>query len=176
MKSKLELVTMICDLHVDAFLAGSRQDAQLINAARGDRVRLIEELNQLFNALEDSELHIKDQMRELDRLREECDERIVEAVKENDKLVEEFERVIDERDKAIEMNERLVKENNAMYAQLEKIQGPDIRDMYPEFPDHHDAFDAMFPGCTPDDLPFPEVERKHVDAVEDIAEGRRGGK
>lgn len=27
-----------------------------------------------------------------------------------------------------------------------------------EVPDHHDAFDSMFPGCTPDDLPFPEVK------------------
>ena len=27
-----------------------------------------------------------------------------------------------------------------------------------EVTDHHDAFDAMFPGCTPDDLPFPDVE------------------
>ena len=37
----------------------------------------------------------------------------------------------------------------------------------PRVPDHHDWSD---------DLPFPEVERKHVDAVEDIAEGRRGGR
>lgn len=26
-----------------------------------------------------------------------------------------------------------------------------------DIPNHHDAFDAMFPGCTPDDLPFLDV-------------------
>ena len=33
-----------------------------------------------------------------------------------------------------------------------------LTDTDEEVPDHHDAFDAMFPGCTPDDLPFPDVE------------------
>lgn len=33
-----------------------------------------------------------------------------------------------------------------------------LGDKIEEVPDHHDAFDAMFPGCTPDDLPFPDVD------------------
>lgn len=48
-------------------------------------------------------------------------------------------------------------------------ESPDTRDMYPSF-DYHDddptesrleakhAFDNMFDGCSPDDLPFPDVD------------------
>lgn len=42
-----------------------------------------------------------------------------------------------------------------------------------EVPDHHDAFDAMFPGCTPDDLPFPDVD--DLAPASEVIGGREGG-
>lgn len=56
----------------------------------------------------------------------------------------------DEMDDLARENEDLQDDINRMHELL--------ADDTDELPDHHDAFDAMFPGCTPDDLPFPDVE------------------
>ena len=54
---------------------------------------------------------------------------------------------------------KATKENINLREQVRSLQETirKLTDTDEEVPDHHDAFDAMFPGCTPDDLPFPDV-------------------
>ena len=102
MKSKLELVEMIYEMYMSAFMAGGRCDDVHIGQARAKRKELLDAVKTMCNEMDD--------------------------------LSRDFE-------------------------ELEEYSNR-LREMLPdeEVPDHHDAFDAMFPGCTPDDLPFPDVD------------------
>lgn len=134
---------MVCDLFVDAYRAGQSCGDLAYNSARGTRSRLIKELGEVYAELESESYH-----------REQFETELMKANNEIANLKEEIERRIEEK-KAIFNG---TPPTLGMKLRLSNIYGSKLTDTDEEVPDHHDAFDAMFPGCTPDDLPFPDVE------------------
>ena len=132
---------MVCDLFVDAYRAGQSCGDLAYNAARGTRSRLIKELADLYAELEMESYRAEQNGVELKKANEEID-----------RLTEEIYRRKEE--KAAIFNGTPCP---GMKTRLSEIYGSKLTDPDEEVPDHHDAFDAMFPGCTPDDLPFPDV-------------------
>lgn len=125
-----ELEVMVCDLFVDAYRAGQSCGDLAYNAARGTRANLIDKIRDLYAELEHESYE-----------REQNQVALLNANKENINLREQ------------------VRSYQATIRKLTHcIDFEDITDTDDEVPDHHDAFDAMFPGCTPEDLPFPDVE------------------
>ena len=118
-----EMITLIGDLFMDAYMAGQQTDMSSIQRARADRDRLLHEVKEVYLELESESYNREQTQVELHKTLKE-----LKAEKEMSARKEEL---------------------------LQKLLGPDEDE---ELPDHHDAFDAMFPGCTPDDLPFPDVE------------------
>lgn len=137
-----ELEVMVCDLFVDAYRAGQSCGDLAYNAARGTRSRLIKELGEVYAELEHESYH-----------REQFEAELKQTIEERDRLKEEIERRKEEKAAIFNGTPCLGMKNR-----LSEIYGSKLTDPDEEVPDHHDAFDAMFPGCTPDDLPFPEVE------------------
>lgn len=134
---------MVCDLFVDAYRAGQSCGDLAYNSARGTRSILIKELGEVYAELESESYH-----------REQFETELMKANNEIANLKEEIERRIEEK-KAIFNG---TPPTLGMKLRLSNIYGSKLTDTDEEVPDHHDAFDAMFPGCTPDDLPFPDVE------------------
>lgn len=60
MKTRLELVTMACDLHVDAYMAGTRNSDEKFDAARADRRMLCNALDEVFDEIHDMKERIRD--------------------------------------------------------------------------------------------------------------------
>ena len=139
MKTRLELVTMACDLHVHAFQAGIRNDDRLFDTAESDRTHLCAAIDEVFEDLQEKKERIRDVEHEYRMTLDAFDADIAKYKREIENLRDELKLT------------RLRLENLKKYGE----EVPDIRNMYP---------------------PFPEVAREYVDAVEDIAEGRRGGK
>lgn len=116
-----EMITLIGDLFMDAYMAGQQTDMTSIQRARADRDRLLHEVRELYQELE-HESYEREQIQ-------------VELMKANNELAN-------------------LRDENERLHELWQDYTPNRE----EVPDHHDAFDAMFPGCTPDDLPFPDVD------------------
>ena len=162
MMKQSELEVMVCDLFVDAYRAGQSCGDLAYNAARGTRSRLIKELADLYAELESESYHREQFENELleanhkfEGMRElynSLQDEILRLHEENDSLTEEIYRRKEE--KAAIFNGTPCP---GMKTRLSEIYGSKLTDPDEEVPDHHDAFDAMFPGCTPDDLPFPDV-------------------
>ena len=145
-----ELEVMVCDLFVDAYRAGQSCGDLAYNAARGTRANLIDKIRELYAELEHESYEREHFEVELKKANE-----IIAAQKDEiSRQQEEIERRIEEK-KAIFNGEP---PTLGMKLRLSNIYGSKLTDTDEEVPDHHDAFDAMFPGCTPDDLPFPDVE------------------
>ena len=66
MMTHLDMISLIGDLFMDAYIAGQQTDMSSIQRARADRDRLLHEVRELYRALDDSEEHINDQKRELE--------------------------------------------------------------------------------------------------------------
>ena len=66
MMTHLDMISLIGDLFMDAYIAGQQTDMSSIQRARADRDRLLAEVRELYRALDDSEEHINDQKRELE--------------------------------------------------------------------------------------------------------------
>lgn len=60
MKTRLELVTMVCDLHVDAYMAGTRNSVEKFDSARADRRMLCDALDEVFDEMQDMKERIRD--------------------------------------------------------------------------------------------------------------------
>ena len=130
-----EMITLIGNMFINAYVAGDRKDLDSFRSARADRDHLFDEIRELYAELENESYEREQFEVELQKAQHELEERRRTHAKLN---MAEF------------------------YGK--KISHVDDRSLYPsrepdeEVPDHHDAFDAMFPGCTPDDLPFPDVD------------------
>lgn len=133
MKTHEELITLIGNMFTDAYVAGDRKDLDSFRVAKAQREELFAAVKDLYEEIADRSIRINDLLHELHRYREE------------------------------EYHRTHAKLNMAEFYG-KKISHVDDRSLYPaskpeeEVPDHHDAFDSMFPGCTPDDLPFPDVD------------------
>lgn len=116
-----DMITLIADLFMDAYMAGQQTELSSYNRARADRDRLFDVVRDLYAELE-HESYQREQFE-------------VELMKANNELANLRDQVRSQQET------------------IRKLTEDDE-----EVPDHHDAFDAMFPGCTPDDLPFPDVD------------------
>lgn len=148
MVKQSELEVMVCDLFVDAYRAGQSCGDLAYNAARGTRASLIRKLGEVYAELESESYHREQFEVELQKANNE----LANLRDHVSNLEEELERRIEEK-KAIFNG---TPPTLGMKLRLSNIYGSKLTDPE-EVPDHHDAFDAMFPGCTPDDLPFPDV-------------------
>ena len=130
-----EMITLIGNMFINAYVAGDRKDLDSFRSARADRDHLFDEIRELYAELENESYEREQFEVELQKAQHELEERRRTHAKLN---------------------------MDGFYGK--KISHVDDRSLYParkpeeEVPDHHDAFDAMFPGCTPDDLPFPDVD------------------
>lgn len=125
---------MVCDLFVDAYRAGASGQDGNYGTARASRARLIEKISALYNEIGD----LKSELEHESYNREQYQVELHAANMETHRLKKEIRR---------------------LNKQLDFQADPEnYMESFEEVPDHHDAFDAMFPGCTPDDLPFPDVE------------------
>lgn len=140
MMKHIDMIQLIGDLCMEEFIAGGKTDVDSVKSARAMRARLFDAVRDLYAELE-HESYEREQFE-------------VELKKAN----EELERRIDEKHAILNgtpcegLRQRLYK----IYGN--KVYGSKLTEDDEEVPDHHDAFDAMFPGCTPDDLPFPDVD------------------
>ena len=136
MKTHEELISLIGNMFTDTYVAGARNDLVSFLDAKAQREELFAAVKDLYEEIADRGIRINDLLHELHHYRE---------------------------DVAEERRRTHAKLNMAEFYG-KKISHVDDRSLYPsrepdeEVPDHHDAFDAMFPGCTPDDLPFPDVD------------------
>lgn len=138
MKKLDEMITLIGNMFTDTYVAGDRKDLDSFRIAKAQREHLYDEIRELYAELEmesyraeQNGVELKKAYEEIDRLNEDIDRRM--------------------KEKAAIFNGTPCP---GMKKRLSKIYGSKLTE---EVPDHHDAFDAMFPGCTPDDLPFPDV-------------------
>lgn len=137
-----EMITLIGNMFINAYVAGDRKDLDSFRSARADRDHLFDAIRDLYAELEMESYRAEQNGVELKKANEEIDQ-----------LQEEIERRKAEKADIFNGTPCL-----GMKLRLSEIYGSKITDPDEEVPDHHDAFDAMFPGCTPDDLPFPDVE------------------
>ena len=152
-----DMITLIGDLFIDSYIAGDRKDSNTYSNARARRDRMYEEVAELYGELE-SESYQREQLQ-------------VELKDANKQIINLRDQIINLRDQVRSQQEeieRRIEEKKAIFngtpptlgmkLRLSNIYGSKLTDTDEEVPDHHDAFDAMFPGCTPDDLPFPDVD------------------
>ena len=127
-----EMITLIGNMFINAYVAGDRKDLDSFRSARADRDRMFDEIRELYAELEQDSYN-----------REQLQVELNKALHKLEGLQRDYEDMRDVKDRLLLF----------IRSKAEEDAEPDE-----EVPDHHDAFDAMFPGCTPDDLPFPEVE------------------
>ena len=70
MMTHLDMISLIGDLFMDAYIAGQQTDMSSIQRARADRDRLLHEVRELYRELDDREEYIIDQKRELEHEKE----------------------------------------------------------------------------------------------------------
>ena len=148
---------MVCDLFVDAYRAGSSGAEHNYGAARNSRANLIEKIGEVYAELECESYH-----------RERREAELIKANNEIANLRDHVRNLEEEIERRIEEKRDIFNGTPCpgMKRRLSEIYGSKLTDTDEEVPDHHDAFDAMFPGCTPDDLPFPDVETGMAPAEE----------
>ena len=148
MVKQSELEIMVCDLFVDVFRAGASGGDNAFATARGSRARLIDKIGELYAELEQESYHREEFVVELHNANMEIYRLKHERDHLHGQVVSQQETIRKQCDEIRRLNKQL-----DFQADSENYM-----ESFEEVPDHHDAFDTMFPGCTPDDLPFPDIE------------------
>lgn len=71
MMKHIDMISLVGDLYMDAYTAGSRTDIETIRQAVRNRDRMYAALRDIYQELDDREEYINDQQREIEHLRNE---------------------------------------------------------------------------------------------------------
>lgn len=149
MMKHIDMISLIGDLYMDAYTAGSRTDIDTIQQARRNRDRLYAAIRELYQELDDREEYLTDQQREIEHLRGE----ITHLAEENERRRVLIRQIVEGRT------------CEGMKTRLSDIYGSKLTD--PDNPDSPLWSDyEPGPDDIPDDggkfseqdLPFPDVE------------------
>lgn len=157
-----EMITLIGNMFINAYVAGGRKDLDSFRSARADRDHLFDVIKELYAELE----HESYEREQFENELKEADEKIKAHKLELNRLNEEIEMRIAEKraifcgnPPTIGMKRRL----SEIYG--EKIEHVDDRSLYPSkddsIPDDADSNLMIYDDAvkfSEQDLPFPDVE------------------